>query len=56
LGTDVKSETLAPPLGGYDGASPSLVRALLVRRVVAETWWVSCLLPAVVLLVVAVTA
>ena len=53
----MKPDVAAAPLPGYgDEPAPVLLRASRVRRLLAETWWLVCLLPAAVLLAVAATA
>jgi hypothetical protein len=50
----MKPDVLSPPALPYEVASRPLVRTSTVRQLVARAWWVACLLPALVLLAVAV--
>ena len=51
----MKPDVLSQPVLSYEVASPPLVRTTSgVRQLVARAWWVACLLPALVLLAVAV--
>ena len=49
----MKPDALNAPLLPYEAPPPSLVREGLLRRLAASAWWITCLLPALVLLAVA---
>ena len=47
---------LTQPVTSLPVAEPTLVRAALARGLGLHAWWLACLLPAVVLVVAAVTS
>jgi hypothetical protein len=55
LESHVKPDAMEASLLPYEAAPTRLVRESVLRRLAASAWWITCLLPALVLLAVATT-